>query len=154
MTTDEKKAYLRKAYRLDRIIKSHAAELHVLRTALTSIGGAGGDGMPHQTRYDGTTGEINAIAKAIDLEAKLNAELRETVARWQEIHDTVERLRNLDEKLVIRMRYIEGMNWDEIAGELHFSRTRIFAIHDSAIDNLEIPDNSIVLQAGPKSERK
>ena len=146
MTPDEKKAYLRKAYRLDKVIKSQAAELQVLRAALSSIGGGGGDGMPHGYRHDGTIGEITNIVRAVDLEAKLQEEIRVTVAKWKEIHETVERLKNLDEKLIIRMRYIEGRNWDEIAAELHFSRSAVFKVHDSAIDNLEPPEDSIVFK--------
>lgn len=140
MTTDEKKAFLRKAYRLDKVIKSQSAELTVLRAALQSIGGGGSDGMPHGYRYNGETGEINAIVRAVDLEAKLQEEIRATVARWNEIHDAIEQLRNVDERLVIRYRYIEGRTWDEIGLELRFSNSRIKQLHDSAIDHIVLPE--------------
>lgn len=139
MTPDEKKAFLRKAYRLDKVIKSQSAELTVLRAALQSIGG-GSDGMPHGYRYNGETGEINAIVRAVDLEAKLQEEIRQTVARWNEIHDAIEQLRNVDERLVIRYRYIEGRTWDEIGLELRLSNSRVKQLHEYAIEHIEIPE--------------
>lgn len=142
MTPDEKKAFLRKAYRLDKVIKSQSAELTVLRAALQSIGGGGSDGMPHGYRYNGETGEINAIVRAVDLEAKLQEEIRQTVARWNEIHDAIEQLRNVDERLVIRYRYIEGRTWDEIGLELRLSNSRVKQLHEYAIEHIEIPDRN------------
>lgn len=138
MTFDEKKAYLRRAYRLDRRIRSHVAELEILRSMLGSIGGSAPDGLQHSPRFSGS-GETNKLIRAIDLEDQLKREIAEMGQRWKEIHDTIEAVSNIDERLILRLRYIQGYTWDEIGAELHYSRSQVFRIHDAAINHTNPP---------------
>jgi len=139
MTTEQKKQYLRKAYRLDRLVQSHVAELERLRSTLGSIGRSL-DGQPRSPRSDGTTGEINRLIQAIDLKAQLKAEIADMVARWKEIHDVVEAVEDKDERLVLKYRYIQGLDWDYIAAELNYSRRQVIRIHGEALEHLNPPE--------------
>lgn len=139
MTIEQKKTYLRKAYRLDRLVQSHAAELERLRSTLGSLGSSL-DGQPRTPRYDSSTGEINRLIQVIDLEQQLKDEIAAMGARWKEIHNTIEAVEDKDERLVLRYRYIQGLDWDYIAVELNYSRRQVIRIHGEALEHLRPPE--------------
>lgn len=137
MTADEKKAWLRSAYRIDEEIRSHVEELRVLRLTLSSVvGGASG---PHAPRYDGSNAQINGLVRMIALEEKIKEEVAALEQRWTDIHDAIEAVESPTERLVLRYRYIERMTLDEVAAKLKYSTIRVRQIIANAIDNLQIP---------------
>lgn len=141
MNFEEKKVYLRKAYKLDKVIKSHASELAILRSTLGSIGSnIGGTG--HGTRYNGDTADINKLISSIDLERQIKNEIVQMTKTWSAIHDAINGLTDVDEKLVIRYRYIQGFSWDEISLEMNCSRANIYRLHDQGINKIEIKNEN------------
>lgn len=136
MTFEEKKSYLRKAYKIDQQIESHTRELEILRMTIGSIGtnygGVGGGGNKTEAP------DVKKMGYAIDLENLIKQEIYEMTQRWKTIHQLIEAISDTDERLVIRYRYIEGNSWDIIASKMSYSRSRIFELHDKGINHIRV----------------
>lgn len=107
-----------------------------MRRALDSVGGTP-DGQPRAPRHDGSTAEIRTIDRVVDLEAKLNAEITELCALWQDIHDAIDCMANKRERDVLRYRYIEGLDWERIARKIDRDRRQALRIHGNALINFQ-----------------
>lgn len=138
MTYKEKKRYLQRAYMIERRVQAHKEELQRLRDAVNQTGAP--DGMPRAQRWNGDTAQTSKVLEIVDLELQIEREIVEMKESWKEIHDTVERLTNINERLVLRMRYLCGYVWKEIADEMDLSERQILRIHARAIEHLEPPE--------------
>ena len=68
--------------------------------------------------------DVEAEIRAID--AKINQQLADILAAIEAVPD--ER-----QKLVLTLRYIRGMNWEDIQEQLHFERTQTYVLHGRAL---------------------
>ena len=128
---------LQQVRHLRELIASHYSELqrlrsiNDLRSSLANVGNGGGGG--------GTVGmAILRAEKRVDLEAKILAEINEMLGLWDELHDAIQSVEDRDERLVLRMRYIDELNIREIAGALHVSVRQAWRIHDEAVKKLKV----------------
>ena len=131
---------LQQVRHLRELIASHNSELQRLRAvndlrsslANAGSGGSGGGG-------GSTVGmAILRAEKRVDLEAKILAEINEMLGLWDELHDAIQSVEDRDERLVLRMRYIDELNIREIAGALHVSVRQAWRIHDEAVKKLKV----------------
>lgn len=128
---------LQQVRHLRELIASHNSELqrlravNDLRSSLANAGSCGGGG--------NTVGmAILRAEKRVDLEAKILAEINEMLGLWDELHDAIQSVEDRDERLVLRMRYIDELNIREIAGALHVSVRQAWRIHDEAVKKLKV----------------
>ena len=137
MTREEKKKWLMRVTRIFSEIK----ELEELRktsmeraTAITasySKAAAGGGADPHKFDPLAMAGEI--IDKRIrDLQTAI-AETLLVINRMQETENMS------DKRRILLLRYLSGMEWDEIAKRIHYSERHAKRMMDDAIDHLIIP---------------
>ena len=74
------------------------------------------------------------------LEEKLAKGLEALLKLREEVEADLGRLKG-DEREIMRMRYVEGMDWEEIYPKLNFSRRSVFYIHRRAIGRLEAEES-------------
>lgn len=91
------------------------------------------DGMP---RAGGGAGLEEQVARIDDLERRAAKSRDRALAILDEVERMEERLDDFDEKSVIRLRYIRGLSWDEIAREMKFGQRSVYRIHGAAIKKL------------------
>lgn len=130
--------YLSQARRLNAFIESDKRELERLWSQATGLSGA-----DFSERVQGTptdTGIDGIIEKITELKNKINNELENCIALKNEIWDTINTVENNDEKLVLRLRYIEFMKWTDISLKMRYSERRIYKIHGQALKNVSIPE--------------
>lgn len=112
MTFQEKKQKLQEAVTMDRLLLSRVKELHELQAMLGT----------KLTR---------------ELEATIEKEMREFQEHHEHLREAIDKLK-YEEQLVLRLRYIECMQWNEIATTINYCRSRTFEIHNEAIKNLQL----------------
>lgn len=121
---------------LRELIASHTAELerlravNDLRSSLANAGSGGGGG-------DHVGAAILRAEKRVDLEAKILRELDAMLGIWNRVHDAIEAVDDNDERLVLRMRYINEDSIGEIARTLHLSTRQTWRIHDTGVKKLK-----------------
>lgn len=93
------------------------------------------DGMPHGSSHS----DLSDYAAILDEQIELLKEERLEKARcYQKIERQIRQMENEDEQEVLRLRYILGMKWEEVAVKMDYSWRQIHRIHSAALLNLKI----------------
>lgn len=131
------KQFLRQAYKLNELIESDKDELENLRSLSTSIAG---DMTQERVQTSASSDKIvNIVARIVDLENEIHDEIEQLIALKKQIRDVINKLENVNEKLVLKYRYLMFFQWEEICDKMHYSPRQIHRFHDSALENIEVP---------------
>ena len=133
------KQYLKQAYRLDDLIKSNQEELQMLREQATTIGAVdySKDRVQTSPKYEGAF--VNIALKISELEKCIEADIDKLFNLKIEIRTAINSVTDVDEKLLLRHRYLNFMTWEQICDEMHLSVRSIHRIHQKALDNFKVP---------------
>ena len=93
------------------------------------------DGMPHGSRHSDLSDYAAILDEQIDL---LKEERLEKVRCYQKIERQISQMENEDEQEELRLRYILGMKWEEVAVKMNYSYRRTLDIHGRALLSFEI----------------
>lgn len=93
------------------------------------------DGMPHGSSYS----DLSDYAAILDEQIELLKEERlEKVRCYQKIERQIHQMENEDEQEVLRLRYILGLKWEEVAVKMDYSWKQTHRIHSSALQNFKM----------------
>lgn len=133
------KEYLNQAYRLNERINCDISELEDLRDMSSRISSCN-----FEERFSGTRSTeppfVRYLGKIVEMEQKINAEIDLLVDLKAEIRTAVEQVENINERLVLQYRYIEGMTWERIAERLFADRSTVIRWHRKALKNFAVPE--------------
>lgn len=76
----------------------------------------------------------------MDYQEKINHEIAPLVDLKAEMEDAIEKLSNVDERLLLRYRYLDNHSWEEIGVLLNASVRTVHCTHSSALQNFSVPD--------------
>lgn len=129
------KAELKDIIYLDRLINSKLRLLDSLKSNRVCVGSM------HPKRERVQESKYNRqeelIIKILDLEDEIKQDIEELIARKFKIKSAIDKLHGT-QKLVMSMRYLECMSWDEISEKLNYSSRATFKIHTDALAKLRI----------------
>lgn len=127
------KEYLNQAYRLNDKIESNLRQVEALEAKATSATVNFGEKV--QSGERNSTEQI--LLKIIALKQKINEETDRYIDLLTEIRSTIEKVKDPDENLLLTLRYIEFMKWEEIMEKMNFSETQVHRVHRSALKNIK-----------------
>ena len=131
------KQYLKQAYKLNELIESDKDELENLRSLASSVSG---DMTQERVQSSKTNDKlVNIISQIIELENKIYDEIEHFITLKKEIREVINEVEDVNEKLVLKYRYLIFLQWDEICIKLNYSRRQMYRIHDSALENVQVP---------------
>lgn len=129
------KEYLSRALWLDQRIKSKLEQLDTLRALAMKVGAnlteekvSGGNNTKSHME--------NTIAKIVDLEKEINEDIDRLVGIKAEIMETISRVDDPINQIILEMRYVNGKGWDEISRVLNYKDRSIFKIHSRALKEI------------------
>lgn len=132
------KEFLRQAYRLNELINSDLGELQNLRELSRSVSSP-----VFEEKISGTRNTdppfVRYVGKIIDLEKQIQQEVDRLVKLKSDIREAINQMQNVDEKLLLRYRYINFLNWEEICVNLNVSIRTVHRLHSSALQHLKVP---------------
>lgn len=92
------------------------------------------DGMPKGNSQS----DLSEYAAILDEQIQeLKEERLEKVRIYQGIEDRIRKMENEDEQRVLRLRYIKGMKWEEVAVEMGYSWKWTHKIHSDALKHFK-----------------
>ncbi len=106
-------------------------EIERLRASLQSA--AKLDGLPRSNYV--VDRSANVVAKILDLEAQLHKNLRDIIELRGEIERCIEGL-PADQRLLMRLRYIEGKRWEMIVVDMNYAWAQVHRIHVRALKSV------------------
>jgi len=92
------------------------------------------DGMPRANAYQDRIATL--VAKIVDLDNILTEKLSELVECRIRIEEAIGTLETAD-RLLLRLRYIEGEKWEEVADKMGYSWQGIHLRHSKALKKIE-----------------
>lgn len=130
--------YLGQAYRLDQRINSKLTQLSHLRNNALNIT-ANLKEITVQTSHDNMKME-NTILKIMQQEREINDEIDKLVDLKTEVRMVINRVSNIECRLLLELRYLCFRSWEEIAVEMDYSIDYVFKVHRKALELVKVPD--------------
>lgn len=132
---EEKKKYLRQyecALYTERAIEEEIQQVRLDKMFPALVQ----DGMPHGS---GGNSDLSDFAVKVDeLLADLKKQAEERITLRKEIVQKIEQMEDETEKLVLRLRYIQLLKWEEIAVRMDYDYRYTLKVHGRALKNFEI----------------
>lgn len=129
------KEYLNQAHQIEKRIMTKAEQIEVLRAVVTKVtttlSKARVQSTPSPSRMEGT------IAKMIDLEEELKADMDELITTKADVTKTVRMVSDPELQLLLEKRYLCHEKWDEIAMDMGISVQHMFRLHGEALKKVE-----------------
>ncbi len=133
------KEYLRQAYRLNELIDSRITELERLRDYSTRLASCSFEGERVSKSRSTEAPFARIIEKIVDLEKVINCDINRYMDLKAEMNTAIDRVSNVDERLLLRYRYLNNYSWDDIAQLLNVSGRTVHRIHSNALYNFSVP---------------
>ena len=135
MTSQEKKEYLLGYQHLNQRINRLLLEQQQWRELATRVS-PNLSGMPRGGGEGGTQG---AVAKIVDLETEINAEIDKLVDERKRIEAAIRKINDPTLRILLEYRYIGGKSWEEVAVTLGYTYRHTLKKHGEALSVL--PEN-------------
>lgn len=131
---EEKKEYLksyRRAVKREQDILEEIQRLRLDKMFPSVVS----DGMPHGSSHSDLSDYMAIMDEQIEL---LKEERLEKIRCYQRIEKQIRQMENEDEQEVLRLRYIKGLKWEEVAVKMDYSWRQIHRIHSSALKEFKM----------------
>ena len=138
------KEYLNQAYWLDRRINSKLEQLSALRDMATKTTSIMNDDVVSRTRNVHSMQDV--IAKIIDMQAEINADIDRLVDLKRDIMQVVKAVDNPELQTLLELRYLCFKDWPDIACEMHCSESNVYKVHSRALQAVRVPKLDSKLQ--------
>jgi hypothetical protein len=130
------KRYLQQAKRLNARIDANLLEVERLRALATSISSV--DLSREGVRTSGTPDRTgNVVAKIVDLEKEINAEIDGFVDLMREIRERIDAMDDDDLRLILKKRYLNFQKWERIAIDMDLTYQWVHRLHKRALADFE-----------------
>ena len=130
--------YLSQAYRLDLEINNKLEimdSMHSLATkATSSFSLVPPSGTRNVHRLEDT------LAKIVDMDIEINKKIDKLVDLKKEIVEVIGEVDNREYRLLLEMRYLRFMTWEEIAIELGYNVRHLYRVHRDALSQVKVPE--------------
>jgi hypothetical protein len=133
------KEYLSQARFLNSRIKSYELELEYYNNL--ALGPSGPNYEPDKIRQKPSLKAAFEIYfdKIMNLEKIIHDEIDKLLKLKEEITETIAKLNKPLSELVLRERYINCRNWEDIAFDLGYSTVYLYKLHREALNLIEVP---------------
>lgn len=134
MTSHEKKQVLMKYQTADKRINDLIEEKERLKAMLERT-------TPTYSLTSGGNNNdklSNGVAKLIELENEINAEIEALYKSRLQIAAAMDKLPDENAKRVLYLRYIQGYRWERVALEMNYDTRWVYRLHGKALYQLDI----------------
>lgn len=129
------KQYLKQSYRLNELIKSEMEELNQLRNVSICLDYSKDKIQTSQIADDKM---VNTVDKIIELENLIRSHIDKMIDLKTEIRNVIDAVDNVDEKLLLKLKYLNFHTFDEIVDDMHISISTVHRIHGNALRNVNL----------------
>ena len=129
------KEYLSQAKYLDIRINSKIRQVDALND-LAANATSTLSGMPHDPNHGRST-MADCVAKIVDLQTEINADIDELVDLKREILETIKSLHNVEFQTILERRYLCFETWEKIAADMGYDLRWLFRLHGKALEEAQ-----------------
>lgn len=129
------KDYLSQAFRIDQRINAKLEQVAALRALATKATSTLSD-MPRPDTPN-VCQMSDIIAKIIDAEDEINAEIDRLVDLKREMREVIGAVTNPEYQALLELRYLCFKSWSEISVALEYEDRYVYKVHDRALREIE-----------------
>lgn len=126
------KEFFSQAYRIDQRISSKLEQVQSLRDLASRATATLCDMPSSGTRNIHRMEDV--IAKMMDLESEINADISTLIDLKREIMSVVKRVANPECQTLLELRYLCFKTWEQIAVEMNYGIDNIYRLHRRALE--------------------
>lgn len=135
------KDYLKRAYLLDKQINVEIQELESLKAMRGQVQGVFyGERIGTNPNRNLEAPFVKTIEKIWEREQRLNEKIDRLVDLKTEINAAIDKLEDVEERLLLKYRYLKNESWEDIALDLNVSYRTVHRIHASALRKFVVPE--------------
>ena len=135
------KDYLKRAYLLDERINVEMQEMELMKSMRGQVQGMFyGERIGTNPNRDIEAPFIKTIEKIWEREQRINEKIDKLVDLKTEIDAAIDQMENVEERLLLKYRYLKNESWEDIAMDLNVSYRTVHRIHASALRNFVVPE--------------
>lgn len=135
------KDYLKRAYLLDKQINVEIQEMELMKSMRGQVQGMFyGERIGTNPNRDIEAPFIKTIEKIWEREQRINEKIDKLVDLKTEIDSAIDQMKNAEERLLLKYRYLKNESWEDIAMDLNVSYRTVHRIHASALRNFVVPE--------------
>ena len=131
------KDYLSQAYRIDQRINSKIEQVQSLRVLAEKATATLSD-IPPSKRTRNVHHMEDVIAKMVDLESEINADLTRLINLKHEIVTVIKCVESPELQILLELRYLCFKTWEEISVTLHLDIRWIHRLHNKALNEVDM----------------
>lgn len=131
------KDYLSQAYRIDQRTNSKIEQVQSLRDLAEKASATLSDVPPSKGTRNVHRME-DVIAKMVDLESEINADLTRLINLKHEIVTVINCVESPELQTLLELRYLCFKTWEQIAVALHFDLRWVHRLHNRALNEIEL----------------
>ena len=129
------KEYLQQYRAADRAINAKLDYIHHLRQIQMKVTQVM---VPDKIQTAGGNRVADITAKIVDLEREVDQEIDQLQELKKKVEAAIEQVPDARAREILRLRYINGKRWEEIAVELNFNYRWVLRLHSEALKKLAI----------------
>lgn len=137
---EQKKEYLN-GYKYARMRAKRVAEQIQQLRLDTMFPCLQGDGMPRGSNQSDLS---DYMERYDELMEELKKEELDAVTQYTDIHKAIKRMRDDEEKEILKRKYLMRQTWETIAERIGCDRSTAIRKHGNALKNFEIPKDATV----------
>ena len=125
------KDFVKQLYRIDQLITVAEDNLKDLRAAVTALGSPG-----FEESYNPNKSTDAPYVRVMEKVVEQEKRLEDLINLKQHVIDTIGKLDNRDERLVLLYRYLYRMSWRDIATEMFMDAKTVMKVHGEGLLHL------------------
>lgn len=134
------KQYLSQAYRLNELILSNKAEIDDLNELKDGLPGIDYSKDRVQVSPSNDASYTKIIHMIADLEKTIEEDTIRMLSLKKQIRETIQSVQDNEQILALKLRYLNFLQWDDVAARMGVSQRTAIRIHDEALLNVVVPD--------------
>ena len=132
------KEFLNRARQLTHKIKLLYNRIEELKALETSIPGPNYDQEVVDKSRSLEAPFLKYLYKRIETEELVKAEEERLVGVLQEIGSVIAEVENPTHQQLLRLRYLDFFNWNDIASEMGYSKDNVYKLHRQALEKITV----------------
>ena len=133
-----KKQYLKQGYKLRKEIKSDEEVLEELNENLDGLKALQNSEKVQGGPLKDDSRIIEKIDKIIEVEEEIKKKLLALKAFQAKLYQEIELVQDMNQRVLLKNRYIFNLTWEQIAERLGYSITQTHRIHKKALENFKM----------------
>ena len=112
------------------------ARLRELSTKITQIL------TPDKVKSNSENRLESSVSKIVDIEREIGASIDQLERTRLQVESVINSVPNVNQRNVLRLRYISGMKWEQIAVKLNYDYRWVLRLHGKALNKIAIESHS------------